>query len=35
VWFYDTSRMAGSEPLSHNQSRRQCFGLDVILRNDV
>ena len=35
VWFYDKNRMAGSEPLSHNQSRRQCFGLDVILRNDV
>lgn len=35
VWFYDTSRMAGGEPLSHNQSRRNCFGLDVILRNDI
>ncbi len=35
VWFYDTSRMNGSEPLSHNQSRRPCFGLDVILRNDI
>jgi hypothetical protein len=35
VWFYDTARMAGAEPLSHNQSRRKCFGLDVILRNDV
>ncbi len=35
VWFYDTSRMAGGEPLSHNQSRRACFGLDVILRNDL
>jgi pimeloyl-ACP methyl ester carboxylesterase len=35
VWFTDKSRMAGSEPLSHNQSRRACFGLDVILRNDV
>lgn len=35
VWFYDTSVTAGSEPLSHNQSRRKCFGLDVILRNDV
>lgn len=35
VWFRDTQRMAGGEPLSHNQSRRQCFGLDVILRNDV
>lgn len=35
VWFQDTSRMNGAEPLSHNQSRRPCFGLDVILRNDV
>lgn len=35
VWFNDTSRMAGGEPLSHNQSRRACFGLDVILRNDL
>lgn len=35
VWFQDKSRMAGAEPLSHNQSRRPCFGLDVILRNDV
>jgi pimeloyl-ACP methyl ester carboxylesterase len=35
VWFNDKSRMAGAEPLSHNQSRRACFGLDVILRNDV
>ena len=35
VWFYDTSRTAGSEPLSHNQSRRKCFNLDVILRNDL
>lgn len=35
VWFYDTSVTAGAEPLSHNQSRRKCFGLDVILRNDV
>lgn len=35
VWFYDTSYTAGAEPLSHNQSRRKCFGLDVILRNDV
>jgi pimeloyl-ACP methyl ester carboxylesterase len=35
VWFTDKSRMAGAEPLSHNQSRRACFGLDVILRNDV
>lgn len=35
VWFQDTSRMAGSEPLSHNQSRRACFGLDTILRDDM
>ncbi len=35
VWFYDTSVTAGAEPLSHNQSRRKCFGLDVILRNDL
>ncbi|QSX77444.1 hypothetical protein [Agrilutibacter solisilvae] len=35
VWFTDKSRMAGAEPLSHNQSRRACFGLDLILRNDV
>jgi hypothetical protein len=35
TWFYDTSRTNGREPLSHNQSRRKCFGLDVILRNDL
>ncbi len=35
VWFYDTSRMAGAEPLSHNQSRRACFGLNTILRTDA
>lgn len=35
VWFQDKSRMAGAEPLSHNQSRRACFGLDTILRSDM
>ena len=35
VWFQDKSRMRGSEPLSHNQSRRACFGLDTILRSDM
>lgn len=35
VWFTDKTRMAGGEPLSHNQSRRACFGLDVVLRNDL
>lgn len=34
-WFRDTAMTAGGEPLSHNQSRRQCFNLDVILRNDL
>lgn len=35
TWFLDTSRTAGREPLSHNQSRRACFRLDVILRNEM
>lgn len=35
VWFYDTWYTDGDEPLSHNQSRRPCFGLDEILRNDL
>jgi hypothetical protein len=34
-WFTDVNVTAGSEPLSHAQSRRDCFGLDVILRNDI
>lgn len=33
LWFYDTQ--LSNEPLSHNQSRRKCFGLDVVLRNDL
>jgi hypothetical protein len=35
VWFYDTSRTRGREPLSHNQSRRNCFDLDRMLRDDL
>lgn len=35
VWFYDTQRTSGNRYLSHNQSRRQCFGLDTILRDDL
>ncbi len=35
VWFKDKSRTKGSEPLSHHQSRRDCFNLDSILRNDI
>lgn len=33
-WFRDTTRTGGNV-LNHNQSRRDCFGLDVILRNDL
>jgi hypothetical protein len=33
VWFRDTD--GTGHHLSHNQSRRACFGLDVILRNDL
>lgn len=35
VWFYDTDYTLGEEPLSHAQSRRNCFGLDLFLREDV
>ena len=34
VWFYDTSR-TGGKVLNHNQSRRACFGLENILKNDL
>lgn len=34
LWFNDTTR-TGGRFLNHNQSRRDCFGLDVILRNDL
>jgi len=35
TWFRDIDVTAGREPLSHNQSRRACFGLDTILRDDI
>jgi len=35
VWFTDKQRTSGSEPLSHQQSRRGCFNSDVIIRNDI
>ncbi|WP_425542553.1 hypothetical protein [Aliiglaciecola litoralis] len=35
VWFRDKQVMNGGEPLSHQQSRRACFGLDQVLRNDI
>ena len=35
VWFNDTQVMSSGRVLNHNQSRRDCFGLDVVLRNDL
>lgn len=35
VWFRDVTRTRDAEPLSHGQSRRNCFNLDTILRADV
>ncbi|WP_223669674.1 alpha/beta hydrolase family protein [Kangiella shandongensis] len=35
VWFYDKSKTYDDEPLSHAQSRRQCFGLDYFLRTRI
>ncbi|MBC6942802.1 MAG: hypothetical protein DWB45_08770 [Xanthomonadales bacterium] len=34
LWFYDKNR-TGGKVLNHNQSRRACFGLQNILRNDL
>lgn len=35
LWFNDVQRTSDGNFLNHNQSRRNCFGLDVILRNDL
>ncbi|PZQ16602.1 MAG: hypothetical protein DI564_08245 [Rhodanobacter denitrificans] len=35
LWFYDYQRSSSGYVLNHNQSRRPCFGLDTILRNDL
>ncbi len=35
LWFRDKQRTKGREPLSHQQSRRKCFYLDRILRDDI
>lgn len=35
IWFRDTDRTKDREPLSHGQSRRACFNLDMILRNNI
>lgn len=31
LWFYDRDKTENNAPLSHNQSRHSCFGLDKIL----
>jgi len=35
VWFQDTEVMDRGYVLSHNQSRRPCFGLDGVLRDEL
>ena len=35
LWFYDHWRTNNGRKLSHHQSRRDCFNLDIILRNDL
>jgi len=35
VWFTDKQKTKGREPLSHQQSRRDCFNLDVLIRNRI
>lgn len=35
VWFIDKDKTAGSEPLSHQQSRRACFNLDTFIRDFI
>ena len=32
LWFKDKQKTKGSEPLSHQQSRRDCFNLDKLIR---
>lgn len=35
VWFKDKQKTKGSEPLSHQQSRRDCFNLDKLVRDRI
>ena len=35
VWFTDKQKTRGREPLSHQQSRRDCFNLDVLIRDRI
>lgn len=34
-WFKDKQKTKGSEPLSHQQSRRACFNLDKLVRDRI
>lgn len=35
VWFTDKQKTRGREPLSHQQSRRDCFNLDRLIRDRI
>ena len=35
VWFQDKQKTKGREPLSHQQSRRDCFNLDKLVRDRI
>lgn len=35
VWFKDKQKTKGREPLSHQQSRRDCFNLDKLVRDRI
>lgn len=35
LWFVDINKTQDSIPLSHNQSRHSCFGLEHVLRDDL
>ncbi|KTD20385.1 Uncharacterised protein [Legionella lansingensis] len=35
IWFYDVQKTKDRIPLSHNQSRHNCFDFEQILRNDL
>lgn len=35
VWFTDKQKTRGREPLSHQQSRRDCFNLDRLVRDRI
>jgi hypothetical protein len=35
VWFYDVDKTENNSPLSHNQSRHSCLGLEYILISEI